>query len=46
MRVCVCVYLASAVPGHVGTSPSECLSGQDEEAGRGFHSASGLSACC
>lgn len=40
------LYLASAVPGHVDTSPSECQSVQDEEAGRGFHSASGLSVCC
>lgn len=48
---CLCknvlrLYLASAVPGHVGTSPSKCVSVQDEEVGRGFHSTSGLSACC
>lgn len=40
------MYLASAVPGRVGTSPSGRSSAQDEEAGRGFRSASGLSACC
>lgn len=44
--MCLSVYLASAVPGHVGTSPSSCASVQDEEAGRGFHWASGLSAYC
>lgn len=31
------LYLASAAPGHVGTSPSECKSVWDGEAGTGFH---------
>lgn len=39
------LYLPSAGPGLVGTSPSERVSVQDEEAGRGFHSAWGLSVC-